>query len=477
MDEVSDLPLLAALLRKDFCAFVEKVFHTIAPGDRYLPNWHIEAIAHALSRCRAGEITRLLITQPPRSLKSICASVAFPAWALGHDPTLRFICVSYSQDLALELARQFRQVMESDWYRVLFPGLTLAKDAGAESVTTAGGSRLATSIGGTLTGRGADCIIIDDPMKAEDAASELARRKVLQWYQGTLATRLDDKGAGVIIVAMQRLHEDDLAGHVQQNGVWHHLDLPAIAIEHERVEIGQGRLHSRRPGALLHPERESKEVLDRLKAEIGSLRFSAQYQQRPIPAEGNIVRREWLKTYETSPTGNGVRIVQSWDAATSTGAANDYSVCVTAAVQKGKFYIVDVWRGRLTYPDLKRKIITAACAHGTNQVLIERAGPGIPLVQEFAGEQHIGMPRPIGITPDGDKVMRLEAITPVIERGDLLLPAEAPWLAEFMGELLGFPNTRHDDQVDALSQLIAWHAARERNAPLVGIFAPIILRG
>ena len=477
MHDVSDLSLLAALLRKDFCAFVEKVFHTVAPGDRYLPNWHVEAIAYALSRCRAGDVTRLLITQPPRSLKSICASVAFPAWSLGHDPTQRFICVSYSQDLALELARQFRQVVESDWYRALFPGLRLAKDAGAESITTAGGSRLATSIGGTLTGRGADCIIIDDPMKAEEAASEPARRKVVQWYQGTLTTRLDDKGAGVIIVVMQRLHEDDLAGHVLQSGAWRHLDLPAIAVEHERVEVGRGRFHHRRPGELLHPERESQQVLDGLQAEIGSLRFSAQYQQRPIPAEGNIVKREWLKTYEACPTGDGVRIVQSWDAATSTGVANDYSVCVTVAIYKGRFYLLSVWRGRLTYPDLKRKIIAEARAYGAHQVLIEQAGPGIPLVQEFIGEHHVGMPRPIGIRPDGDKVMRLVAITPSIERGDLLLPAEAPWLAEFLGELLGFPNTRHDDQVDALSQLISWHAASERWAPLVGIYGPIILRG
>lgn len=394
MDDVSDLLLLAALLRKDFCAFVEKVFHIVASGDRYLPNWHIEAIAYALSLCRAGGVTRLLITQPPRSLKSICASVAFPAWSLGHDPTLRFICVSYSQDLALELTRQFRLVMESDFYRALFPGVRLVKDSGAESVTSAGGSRLATSIGGTLTGRGADCIIIDDPMKAEDAASEIARRRVVQWYQGTLSTRLDDKGAGVIIVVMQRLHEDDLAGHVLQNGVWRHLDLPAIAVERERVEIGRGRFHHRRPGELLHPERESREVLDRLQAEIGSLRFSAQYQPRPIPAEGNNVRREWLKTYEACPTGDGVRIVQSWDAATSTGVANDYSACVTAAIHKGSFYLISVWRGRLTYPDLKRKMIAEARAYGAHQVLIEQAGPGIPLVQEFAGEYHRACPIP-----------------------------------------------------------------------------------
>ncbi len=476
MSEIEDLHLLKALLRDDLGSFVEKVFETAAPGDRFCPNWHIEAIAHALSACRTGGTTRLLITQPPRSLKSICTSVAFPAWALGHNPTLRLICVSYSQDLALELARQFRLVVEADWYRDLFPAMRLQKDTGAECVTTRGGGRLATSIGGTLTGRGADIIIIDDPIKAEEAASEPARRRVVEWYRGTLATRLDDKNVGVIIVVMQRLHEDDLAGHVLRNGGWHHFDLPAIAIEDQVIEIGPDRFHRRRRGDVLHPEREPLEALERLKAELGSLRFSAQYLQRPVPAEGNLIKREWIRTYDDGPTGPGVTIVQSWDTATTTGESNDPSVGITAAVQKGRFYILNVWRGRLAYPDLKRKIIAYARTYRPQTVLIERAGPGLPLVQDFLREHHEGMPRPIGVLPDGDKVMRLEAVSPIIERGDLLLPKEAPWLGEFLEELLGFPNGRHDDQVDALSQLLNWYSAR-RGSQTVSLFGPIIVRG
>jgi hypothetical protein len=243
MNEVGDRALLNAFLRSDLVAFIEKVFETVAPGDRFVPNWHIEAIAHALRRCLEGETTRLAITQPPRSLKSICA-IAFAAWALGHDPTLTFISISYAQDLAFDHARLFRRVIESDWYQDLFPQMRLSKATDGEVVTKAGGGRFATTVGGTLTGRGADIIIIDDPMKAEDAASLAARRRVIQWYQGTLSTRLNDKKKGVIILIMQRLHEDDLVGYVLSGGAWSQLCLPAKAVEGEVIELGHGRVHS-----------------------------------------------------------------------------------------------------------------------------------------------------------------------------------------------------------------------------------------
>src|SRR6516165_5355357 len=185
--------VLRALLRADLRYFIWKVFATVCPGEPYLRNWHIEAIAHQLMRVHAGEVSRLLINQPPRSLKSMCVSVAYVAWLLGHDPTRRIIVVSYSSEFAGELHRQFRMIIDAPWYRALFPAMRIAKDSGAELVTTAGGSRYATSVGGTLTGRGADLIVIDDPLKAEEAMAETARRRVIDWYAGTLVSRLNDK--------------------------------------------------------------------------------------------------------------------------------------------------------------------------------------------------------------------------------------------------------------------------------------------
>jgi hypothetical protein len=237
---------VAALLRTDLRYFIQKVFNTILPGTAYLANWHIEAIVYQLMRLDAGETQRLLINQPPRSLKSICVSIAYVAWSLGHDPCRRIIVVSYSNEFAAELHRQFRMVIDARWYRALFPGMRPAKDTGTELVTTAGGSRYATSVGGTLTGRGADLIVIDDPLKAEDAMSEPARKRVIDWYGGTLVSRLNDKERDPIVVIMQRLHEDDLAGHLLGLDGWHHLDLPAIALEDREIPIGRDKRFGRR---------------------------------------------------------------------------------------------------------------------------------------------------------------------------------------------------------------------------------------
>ena len=352
---MNDQAAFAALLRSDLHSFVWKSFRTILPGTPYLPNWHIDAIVHQLMRVQAGDISRLLINQPPRSLKSVTVSVAYVAWLLGHDPTRRVIVVSYANELAAELHRQFRMIIDAPWYRALFPAMRPARDSGTELVTTAGGSRYATSVGGTLTGRGADLIIIDDPLKAEEAMSEPARKRVIDWFAGTLVSRLNDKENGPIIVVMQRLHESDLAGHLLGQGSWEHLDLPSIAVEDSVIPLGRGKVMTRRSGDILHPERESKDALDRIKAEIGSLKFSAQYQQRPVPLEGNLIRRDWFRYYDHLPQGSARRIVQSWDIAMMTGDANDYSVCTTWQMIKADYYLLDVFRARLQYPDLRRK--------------------------------------------------------------------------------------------------------------------------
>jgi hypothetical protein len=167
---MTDQAVFSALLRSDLRYFIWKCFVTTLPGTQYLPNWHVDAIVHQLMRVKAGEVSRLLINQPPRSLKSLSISVAYVAWLLGQDPTRGAIVVSYSSEFAAELHRQFRMVIDAPWYRALFPAMRIAKDSGTELVTTAGGSRYATSVGGTLTGRGADLIIVDDPLKAEEGS-------------------------------------------------------------------------------------------------------------------------------------------------------------------------------------------------------------------------------------------------------------------------------------------------------------------
>jgi predicted phage terminase large subunit-like protein len=446
----------AALLRSDLRAFVWKSFQTILPGTPYLPSWHIDAIVHQLMRVQAGEISRLLINQPPRSLKSICVSVAYVAWLLGHDPTRRVIVVSYANELAAELHRQFRMIIDAPWYRALFPAMRPARDSGAELVTMAGGGRYATSIGGTLTGRGADLIIVDDPLKAEEAMSEPARKRVIDWFAGTLVSRLNDKENGPIIVVMQRLHENDLAGHVLGQGSWELLELPAIAVEDSVIPLGHGKIMTRRSGDILHPERESKDALERIKAEIGSLKFSAQYQQRPVPLEGNLIRRDWFRYYDTLPHSSAKRIVQSWDIAMMTGDTNDYSVCTTWWMIKSDYYVVDVFRARLQYPDLRRKVVGLAAKHGASTVLIENAGPGMALLQDLWRDLPAGMPRPLGPKPEASKTDRMVAQSAKIEAGHVHLRRDADWLDTFLHEMLAFPSGRYDDQVDSVSQFLKW---------------------
>jgi predicted phage terminase large subunit-like protein len=472
----SDREILAAALRQDLATFTAKVFHTVSPGDKYLHNWHLDAVAYALMEIHRGNKRRLVITQPPRSLKSICASVAFVAWSLGHDPSMRFACVSYSHELAATFARQFRTLVASDWYRAVFPGMRLAKDTETECETTRGGGRFAVPVGGSFTGRGADVVIIDDPMKADDAQSEKARRAVNDWYGTTLLSRLDDKETGAIILVMQRLHEDDLAGKLLREGNWSHLDLPAIAQEEQEIPIGPGRVYRRRNGDVLHPERESLPLLEEIKREMGSLAFSAQYLQRPVPLQGNLVKRAWIKYYDSaSSRGIGVQIVQSWDVASTTAATGDWSVCTTWLMVKRDYYLIDVWRGRLEFPDLRRKLITLAGDHLPNRILIEQTGPGLHLIQELRANPLSKVPVPIGIKPEGDKLVRMEAQCARFEAGQVYLPQEAPWLSELLHELLAFPNARHDDQIDSISQFLNWPEASYGNRPLAAIYGPIIV--
>jgi hypothetical protein len=316
------------------------------------PNWHIEAIAFALTRVLKGETKRLIITVPPRSLKSICTSVAFPAFVLGHDPTRRIICVSYAEGLARKHANDCRAIMRSSRYNRLFPEtrISLAKDTELEFATTRGGNRLSTSVGGTLTGRGGNLIIIDDPLKPQEAYSEAARESTKQWYSNTLLSRLDDKTNDAIIVVMQRLHPDDLVGHLLEQEGWTHLHLPAIAETQHRIPIGQGRVQLRRPGDLLHPERESRAVLDEFKRSMGSLNFAAQYQQQPVAEGGNLIKWDWFRFYQEPPAGQaGDRIIVSWDTAMSRKELSSYSACVVLQVKGETVYVLEVVRERLEY--------------------------------------------------------------------------------------------------------------------------------
>jgi predicted phage terminase large subunit-like protein len=474
-----DARVLRALLRTNFSAFIEKAFATLAPGQKFVFAWHLRAIAFQLERVRRGEIRRLIINLPPRSLKSIMASVAFPAFLLGHDPTQRIICVSYSGDLSKKHANDFRALMEARWYRDLFPGARIGKkDSETEIELTARGFRLATSVGGTLTGRGAQLLIIDDPLKPDDAMSEAKRTATNEWFRMVLMSRLDDKRTGAIVIVMQRVHVDDLAGFVLSlSDDWTVLNLPAIAEIDEDIPISAIEVHRRKAGEVLSPEREPLSVLNALRLQLGSDAFSAQYQQTPAPPGGAMIKRAWVARYDEPPLEKDrLMTIQSWDTASKGGPENDFSVCTTWIVTRSRqFYLIDVHRARLDYPALKASVVTLAAKYKARRVLVEDTSAGTALVQELR-RQVSGV---IAVKPERDKVSRMAVASSKFEAGQVLLPRRAPWLADFEAELFAFPGARHDDQCDSVSQaLIDQNArppmviseeclrrARERNPP------------
>jgi len=452
MNEASEFDLFRAILRQDFYSFVKKAFETLSPGQAFVPAWYIEAITHQLERVRRGEIKRLIINMPPRSLKSLTTSVAFPAFLLGHDPTQRIICASYAGELAYKLANDFRTLLATPWYQELFPGVQVGryKDSETEVELTARGSRLATSTGGTLTGRGGNVLIIDDPLKPVDAQSETRRTAANDWFLNTLLSRLDDKRTGAIVIVMQRVHMDDLTGFVLgQSEDWTVLCLPAIAQETQTVPLPGGRTYLREIGDLLSPEREPRIVLDDLRRQLGSDLFYAQYQQTPVPPGGAMIKRDWVQRYIESPTNP--LVIQSWDTAAKGGPDNDYSVCTTWSFPDNThLYLMDVWRDRVDYPTLKAKVEELSRKWHAQLVLVEEAGTAIGLLAELKGKVR-GLK---GIRPERDKQVRMSIASAAFEAREVYFPERAPWLADLEAELFSFPGSRYDDQVDSISQAI-----------------------
>jgi predicted phage terminase large subunit-like protein len=447
--------LANAAYRSDFPAFARKSFEVLNPTVLWKNNWHLRATCFQLEKVRLGLCKRLIITLPPRCLKSHLGSIAWPAYMLGRDPTKKVVCISYSQELAGKHAADFRRLIESPWYRRLFPNVRLNRSTASEIETDQGGSRLTTSIEGTLTGRGGDPIIIDDAMNANDGYSKAAREAVNKWFATTLVSRLDDPSAGAIVVIMQRLHEDDLVGHLVKLGHWEVLNLPAIAPDDREVALSDHEKYLWKKGELLHEDRLSMSTLQHLKQQMGGDVFNAQFLQTPVPETGNALNRNWLKYYENAPVlQQGDHVVQSWDTAMKTGDDNDYSACLTFLIRsKNEYYLLDAFRKRLEFHDLLKVVLPHAQRFRATTVLIEEQVSGIPFVQMA---KNMGVQGVLGIRHRTDKQTRMRSAIPKIEGGSLFLCKSAPWLEDFLLEYLAFPKGTHDDQMDAMSQFLNW---------------------
>ncbi len=463
---MNEARLFQIALRNDMASFAERAFRDLNPARELVWGWHLDAISHALEKVRTGKTRRLIINVPPRSLKSTLGSVIFPAFILGQDPTARIVCVSYSADLAKDFARSCRTLMRFQWYRDLFPDTEISKEqeAALDFKTTRRGHRIATSVHGTLTGRGGDIVIVDDLMKPDDAHSAARRTSTLQWFDNTIYTRLDDQRTGAIVIIMQRLHVDDLTAHVLKNDGWELLKLPAIADSTEEIALGGGKVHKRLPGEVLDPILAPLDVLERTKAEISSGAFAAQYLQDPVPQDGAVFRASWFKYYEDHELPFDDDEFESWDIGMTANSTSDFSVGTSWMFHDNKYYLTGVVRQRMLYPELKRFIVERQ-RRVPMPLLIEYAGGGISLIQDLKEENVDAIP----IHPKKDKVVRALQATTVFEAGRVLLPKSEPWTADFRDELLAFPNASHDDQVDSAIQAINWREEKNRS--------PMILTG
>lgn len=246
------------------------------------------------------------------------------------------------------------------------------------------GGIFATSVGGTITGRGGNIIIIDDPMKASGINSAAEMHRVASWYGESLISRLNDKKTGAIIVIMQRLHVDDLVGQILPLDDWVHLNLPAINPEDKIIPVSDTQAIKWPAGVALHEEREGLSELEKTRKSMGSYAFQAQYLQNPVPAEGNLVKRSWIQRYTEKLKARDFEfILHSWDTALGIRDTNDYSVYTVWGKRDNVYYLIDVWRERVDFPTLQRMLIRLAVRDNPNKIVIEAAPGSLPLIQVF----------------------------------------------------------------------------------------------
>lgn len=443
------------LCRDDFYSFAIRAFHVLEPGKLDIAP-HIAIICRLMMKIFDGDVRRALVCIPPRYLKTYLISIAYPAWLLGKNPKERIICASYGTDLAEKFSADTLKLMKSAWYKRVFPNTHLnpKQQTKTEIGTTVGGYRFATSTGATLTGRGADVIIIDDPLKANEGHSPTARANCIDWFQSTIHTRFNQPKKGRLIVVAQRLHAEDLPGHIMQTGGWEELILPAINPTKMAYDIVKGGLRvSFVAGRILQPSRHDQNDLDQLKKDMGAFDFEAQFNQSPLPPGGATFREEWVKRFDVSPKASQTEaIIQSWDTAYEGDETNAWTVCTTWAMCPDGYYLLDVWRDRPAFPALVKAVYAQKAKWNAKMVIVENKASGISLIETIRvldAQKWL-----VDISPEKGKVERAEQQAVKFEQGKIWLPTAAPWLAAYEAELFSFPHTKFADQVDSTVQLL-----------------------
>jgi predicted phage terminase large subunit-like protein len=449
-------------LLSDFPSFCRRAWREIEPSKELQWAWFHELVAEWLQVCYEGETTRLIITMPPRALKSRLVSIFFPSWCWAKSPGQSFILVSYSDSLSEELNIVRRNLLTSRWFEETFGKIQFSADLNRREqfANVQGGHMIATSVEGTLTGKGSDYIICDDLLSPQQSYSDLERINSTRFFDSTLRSRLNSPTEGRIICISQRLHQSDLPGVLLENepGVWEHVCLPMECEQDEEIVFPlSGRIVHRKQGDLLHPQRWPESWCKKTKSTIGSFLWSSQFQQKPGIAGGSIFRNEWFQEYDKLPERG--RTIVSLDSAFSTRRTADYSAASVWLVHDGKYFLTWMWRGRVAFPELKKITENLYETWNPDIILVEEKGSGISLLQALKEETTLPVH---GVQVDADKVSRAYAVTGLFESGRIYFPSkDKPWMADFLAELLLFPNSTFDDQVDCVTMALSYLRAQQ----------------
>lgn len=442
------------LSRRSLVEFIRLAWHVVEPSTPYVHGWHIDAIADHLEAVSRGEIRNLVINMPPRHAKSLLVSVFWPVWEWTTHPERRWLYSSYAASLSIRDSLKCRRLIESPWYQERWGSvfaLTTDQNAKIRFDNDKTGYRIATSVGGAVTGEGGDRVIADDPHNVNDASSALIRQRTLEWWDQAMSTRLNDPKTGAKVIVMQRVHEEDLSGHVLKQGGYEHLKLPA-EYEGTKTTTSIGWEDPRtEPGELLWPERFGADEIVTLKKAMGSYAAAGQLQQRPAPLEGGLLKKAWFQFYRTLPKMDG--LIQSWDMAFKDTKASDFVAGQVWGYVGADRYLVDRFKKRVDFSESVKAVLAMSEKHPlTRTKLIEDKANG-PAVISTLKHTISGM-KPV--TPEGGKIARVNAVSPSIESGNVYLPHPdlAPWVEEFLEECTQFPNAAHDDEVDAMSQAL-----------------------
>ncbi len=449
----------ARLCELSFFEFVQEAWKVVEPGTRMIPSWHVRVICQHLEACNRGQIRRLIINIPPRCMKSRLVSVFWPAWVWISRPHTRWLFASYAHHLSLRDSLHCRDVIQSSWYQRNWGDRFRLRDDQNQKTrfdNTRTGFRLASSTGGVGTGEGGDFIVADDPHNVTEAESDVQRNAVLHWWDQSMSTRGNDPRTVCHVLVMQRLHEQDLSGHLLEQGGYDHLCLPMEFEPGRACVTSLGWRDPRtREDELLCPKRFPRREVDELKRRLGLYGTAGQLQQRPAPLDGGLFQRRWFQIAAQRP--RAARRVRYWDLAAAVDG--DYTCgALLSRTQQGTFYVEDVRRGRWNPTQRDNIILDTANLDGREvQIILEQepgsAGKSVTtyLTRKLAGF-NVSFDR-----PTGSKAVRAQPLASQCGIDNVLL-VRGEWNQAYLDELCVFPNGRYDDQVDASSGAFLWLA-------------------